>query len=144
MSQSARSRAQPEGRHRAKPGSRGEGDYFRVVVRDKDQFTTFRNHDIGQEGHIQRLAGRRSSGSWATQAWLISKEDAHRRGQSLVADTEDAQEVLEQLGSTPKHVKGDIFEAKPRPNVPEKVKPTKAQREARSANIKKAQAARHK
>jgi hypothetical protein len=40
-------------------------------------------------------------------------------------------------------VEGDVFEARPRPNVPEREKPTPAQRRARSANIKKAQAARH-
>jgi hypothetical protein len=40
-------------------------------------------------------------------------------------------------------VKGDIFEARPRPNVPEAAKPTPAQQKARRENIKKAQAARH-
>lgn len=129
---------------RAKPGSKGEGDYFRVVVRDKDQFVTFRNHDIGDKGHIQRLAGQRRSGSWATQAWLISKEDAHQRGQTLSADSEDARTLLNLLESYPKHVKGDIFEAKPRRNVPEREKPTQAQRRARSENIKKAQSAKRK
>jgi len=46
------------------------------------------------------------------------------------------------LGSKPKHVKGDIFEAKDKPNVPEKKKPTEAQKKAWAENIKKAQAAR--
>ena len=41
------------------------------------------------------------------------------------------------------HVKADMFEAKPRPNVPEKDKPTEAQKKARKENIKKAQKARH-
>ena len=50
--------------------------------------------------------------------------------------------VIEALGSTPKHVKGDVFEAKDRPNVPESKKPTPAQQRARLANIKKAQQAR--
>ena len=48
------------------------------------------------------------------------------------------------LGSEPKHVKGDVFKAKDRPNVPEREKPTTAQQKARSTNIKKAQAARNR
>jgi len=104
--------AQPEGRKRAKPGTKGEGDYFRIVVRPKEEFTTFRYHDVGEKGHILRLAGKRSSGSWDTQVWLISKEDAHIEGSTLVSDTDDAKEVIESLGTKPKHVKGDIFEAK--------------------------------
>ncbi len=134
--------AQPEGRQRAKPGTTGEGSYFRIVVRPKEEFTTFRYHDVGEKGHIQRLAGKRSSGSWATQTWLISKEDAHLDGSSLVPDTSDARKLLETLGSKPKHVKGDIFAASDRPNVPERLKPTPAQLRARRENIKKAQQAR--
>lgn len=134
--------AQPEGRKRAKPGTKGEGEYFRIVVRPKDEFTTFRYQDVGEKGHILRLAGKRSSGSWDTQAWLISKDDAHLDGSHLVANTDDAKKVIQALGSTPIHVKGDIFEAKDRPNVPERKKPTEAQQKARLANIKKAQQAR--
>jgi hypothetical protein len=136
--------AQPEGRMRAKPGTKGGGDYYRIVVRDKDEFTSFRYHDVGDKGHIQRLAGKRSSGSWDTQSWLISKDDAHLDGDNLVPDTADARKLLETLGSIPKHVKGDVFEAKDRPNVPERAKPTEAQQRSRMANIKKAQAARWK
>jgi hypothetical protein len=134
--------AQPEGRKRAKPGTKGEGDYFRIVVRSKEQFSTFRTQDVGEKGHILRLAGKRSSGSWDTQAWLISKEDAHLEGDTLVANSEDARKVIEALGSRPKHLKGDVFEAKDRPNVPESEKPTEAQSRARLENIKKAQQAR--
>jgi hypothetical protein len=74
--------------------------------------------------------------------WLISKEDAHVVGEKLVPDTEEAREVLAKLGSEPVHVKGDVFEARPRRNVPEREKPTLAQKRARRANINKAQAAR--
>lgn len=136
--------AQPEGRKRAKPGTKGEGDYFRIVVRPKEQFTTFRYHDVGEKGHILRLAGKRSSGSWDTQVWLISKDDAHLEGEALIADTDDARKVIEALGTKPKHVKGDTFEAKDRPNVPENNKPTEAQKRARPENIKQAQQARWK
>ncbi len=136
--------AQPEGRVRAKPGTRGGGEYYRIVVRPKEEFTTFRYHDIGQRGHLQRLAGKRGSGSWDTQSWLISKADAHVAGNTLVADSADARDLLEKLGSKPRLVKGDVFKAKDRPNVPERLKPTPAQQRARQENIKKAQAARWK
>lgn len=112
MSKRQHSRAQPEGRSRAKPGSTGEGDYFHVVVRDKNQFTSFRTQDVGDPGGLQRRAGRRSSGSWSTQAWLISKDDAHVEDGELIADSQDAKDLLERLGSTPTHEKGDVFRAK--------------------------------
>ena len=142
MTPRERALAQPEGRKRAKPGTKGEGDYFRIVVRPKEDFTTFRYHDVGEKGHILRLAGKRRSGSWDTQVWLIGKDDAHIEGDTLVADTDDARRVIEALGTKPKHVKGDVFEAKDRPNVPESKKPTKAQQRARLENVKKAQQAR--
>jgi hypothetical protein len=129
-------------RKRAKPGTTGEGDYFRITVRPKEEFSTFRYQDVGEKGHIQRLAGRRSSGSWDTQVWLISKEDAHIEGDTLIPDTDDARNLIEGLGSKPTHVEGDVFNAKDRPNVPESKKPTEAQQRARLENIKKAQQAR--
>jgi hypothetical protein len=136
-------RAQPEGRGRMKPGTGGGGEYYHVGVRPKEGFVTFRTQDVGEPGHVQRVAGKRQSGSWDTVKWLISKEDAHVEGGKLVPDTEEVRDVLAKLGSEPMHVEGDVFEAKPRRNVPEREKPTPAQQRARRANIKKAQAARH-
>lgn len=144
MSAREHARAQPEGRARKKPGTTGEGDYYHVEVRPKDEFTTFRTQDVGDEGHIQRVAGKRSSGSWGTAKWLISKEDAHVEGGRLIGDTKDAKDLLKQLGSRPVQLRGDRFEARDRPNVPERSKPTAAQTRARRQNIKKAQAARRK
>jgi hypothetical protein len=143
MSHRQRARAQPEGRKRQKPGTGGEGDYFHVAVRPKEDFVTFRTQDVGEPGHIQRVADKRRSGSWDTVKWLISKEDAHVEAGKLVPDTEEVREVLAKLGSEPEHVKGDTFEARPRRNIPEREKPTPAQQRARRANIKKAQATRH-
>jgi hypothetical protein len=142
MSSQAHAKAQPEGRGRAKPGATGEGAYYHIAVRPKEEFTTFRTHDVGKKGGIERVAGKRPSGSWDDQQWLISKEQAHVEQGQLVPDTEDAREVLDALGSQPVHVQGDRFAAKPRINVPESAKPTPAQRQARARNIKKAQAAR--
>lgn len=143
MSHSEHARAQPESRKRKKPGTGCEGDYYHVAVRDKKDFATFRTQDVGEPGHVQRVAGKRESGSWDTVKWLISKEDAHIEDGKLLPDTEEVREVLSKLGSKPKHVKGDVFEAEPRPDVPEREKPTPAQRRARNANIKRAQATRH-
>ncbi|RPJ25669.1 MAG: hypothetical protein EHM33_13860 [Chloroflexi bacterium] len=144
MSSSAHSKAQPEGRGRKKPGTTGEGNYYHVEVRPKDEFTTFRTQDVGGEGHLQRVAGKRSSGSWATVKWLIGKEDAHVEDGKLVPDTKDAKDLIKKLGSEPVHKRGDRFEAKPGRNIPEREKPTAAQTRARRQNIKKAQATRRK
>ena len=111
-------RRQPEGRARKKPGTTGKGDFYRIVVRPKEQFVSFRNHDVGDKGHIERIAGRRKTGSWATQAWLISKGDADIKNKILVGKTKDVKCVLAKLQSKPKFIKGDIFEAKPRNNGP--------------------------
>jgi hypothetical protein len=134
MSSREHSRSQPEGRGRQKPGNTGQGNYYHVEVRPGDEFTAFRTQDVGGKGHLQRVAGRRSSGSWATTKWLIGKEDAHVEDGQLVGDTKDAKDLLRKLGSKPVQVRGDRFEAKP----------TAAQKRARSQNIKKAQATRRK
>lgn len=142
MSHRQRALAQPEGRMRQKPGMGEQGNYYRINVRPKRGFVTFRAHDLGQSGHIERIAGKRRSGSWDTAVWLISKKDAHIEHGRLIPDTPDARAVLDRLGSAPVHVKGDIFQANPRPNIPEREKPTAAQRRASRENITKAQAAR--
>ena len=129
---------------RKKPGSSGMGDYYHIEVRPKSEFVSFRTQDIGRKGHIQRVAGKRSNGSWSTAKWLIGKGDAHVQGSKLIPDTKDAKEVIKQLGSQPVHVIGDRFKASPRPDVPERAKPTPAQQRARRENIKKAQATRHR
>jgi hypothetical protein len=127
---------------RRSPGSSGQGEYYHVEVRPGEDFVTYRTQDVGDPGHIQRVAGKRESGSWATVKWLIDKDDAHVEGDTLVGDTRDAKDVIKKLGSKVTHKSGDRFEAKPRRNVAEKSKPTTAQKKARSQNIKKAQTAR--
>lgn len=136
--------AQPEGLARKKPGMGGEGKFYRVVVRPKSEFVSFRNHDVGKKGHVERLAGKRASGSWATHAWLIDKKESEVVGKTLVGKSKDVKDVLGKLSSKPMLFKGDIFKAKPRKNIPEKSKPTVAMKRAQAKNIKKAQAARWK
>ena len=126
---------------RAKPGARGGGNFFHIQVRPRTDFVTFRNQDVGGRGGIERVAGRRANGSWDTQKWLVGKSEAHIDSRKLVADSLAAEKVLAQLGSAPRHLGGDRFIAKPRRNIPERAKPTRAMRRAQLANIKKAQAA---
>ncbi len=143
MSHRQHALAQPEGRARAKPGTKGQGKYYRIIVRPKEEFVTFRYHDVGQPGHLERLAGKRSSGSWADQAWLISKEDAHTSNGSLIPDSADAKKILKIIGPV-RRIRGDVFQGHPRRNIPEREKPTPTQRRAQMENIRKAQAARWK
>jgi hypothetical protein len=133
-----------QGRSRQKPGSGGSGNYYHVEVREGNEFETFRTQDVGDQGHLQRVAGKRPRGSWATVKWLISKEDAHVEDGKLVGDTKDAKDLLKKLRSRPVQIRGDRFESKPRRNVPERAKPTTAQQRARRQNIKKAQSARER
>jgi hypothetical protein len=97
----------------AKPGSSGEGHYFHVGVQTSSGFETFRTQDVGEPGHIQRVAGQRSNGEWETVKWLIGKEDAHIEDGELIPDSEAAEKLLDDLGAEPIHIEGDIFEAKP-------------------------------
>lgn len=133
-----------KGRARKKPGMGKRGKYYRVVVRPKSEFTSFRAHDIGRKGHSIRLAGKRKNGSWSTQAWLIAKSDATVKGGILVGKDSETKKILSKLRTKPRKVKGNVFQAKSRKNIPEKSKPTAAMRRAQKRNIKKAQAARRK
>src|SRR3954452_8201843 len=120
MSHTEHARAQPPGRDRKAPGTGGEGHFYRIAVRPKGQFVTFRTQDVGGPGHIERVAGKRGSGSWDTQAWLGSKGAPHAEGDKLIPDTEDARSLFAKLVSEPTLVKQDVFKAKDRPNVPER------------------------
>jgi len=144
MSARERAEARPDARERTQPGRGGEGDYFHIGVRDKNNFTTFRTHDVGEEGGLQRVTGQRESGSWDTVKWLVSKDYAHRDGDRLIADEPAARNLFVELGSAPEHVEGDFYSAKPRPDVPEKNKPTEAQKRARKENLEMAREARRK
>lgn len=128
-------------RKRAKPGSRGGGRFFHIEVRPAAQFIAFRVQDIGAPGGVERVAGRRASGTWATAKWLVEKTHAHVEDGRLVSDSPESKKLFNTLGSAPVHVEGDRFRAKPRRDIPEYEKPTPAMRRAQLANIKKAQAA---
>jgi hypothetical protein len=140
--QTTKKNSQSQSSRRQKPGSGGQGNYYHIEVRDGGDFETFRTQDVGDPGHVQRVSGKRASGSWATVKWLIGKEDAHVEDGKLVGDTKDAKDLLKKLRTRPVKIRGDRFEARPRRNVPERSKPTAAQTRARRQNVKKAQSAR--
>lgn len=144
MTRREHSLAQPQGRMRKKPGTTGHGKFFRIEVRPKSEFKTFRVQDVGKKGGLERLAGRRGSGSWGTVSWLVSKKDAKVKNRELVITGTRAKSVLKSLRGPIRRVKGDIFRAHNKPNVPERAKPTSAMKRAQMANIKKAQLARRR
>jgi len=109
-----KAKKQSASQKREKPGSSGEGDYYHVELPTSGDFTTYRTQDVGEAGHIQRVGGKRSSGSWTTVKWLISKDDAHVQNGRLVADTKDAKDVLDKLGVPPMHLTGDRFQVEGR------------------------------
>ena len=144
MTSRQRALAQPQGKSRKKPGTTGKGEFYRIEVRPKAQFSSFRTQDVGKKGGLERVAGHRPSGSWDTATWLVSKKDAHVIGKKLVITGAKAKSVLRSLSGAITHSKGDVFHAKPLKNVPERLKPTAKQKSAESKNIKKAQQARKK
>jgi hypothetical protein len=128
-------------RQRARPGSRGKGRFFHIVVRPNSQFVRFRVQDIGGRGGVERVAGQRANGTWDTVKWLVEKTHAHAHGDTLVADSAEARKLLRTLSSAPVRVGGDRFRAKPRTRIPGSEKPTLKQRRAWRRNILKAQRA---
>lgn len=120
------------------PGSTGKGNFYRINVRPKGDFTSFRVQDVGDKGGLERLAGHRASGSWDTVTWLIEKKDAHVKNGHLIVTGTKAKSVLKNISGHIYHVKGDIFRAHPEKNVPEAQKPTPAMRRSYRARRKKA------
>lgn len=146
MTSRQRALAQPQGKGRKKPGMGGAGTFYRIEVRPKGQFTSFRTQDVGKKGGLERVAGRRSSGSWDTATWLIDKKHAHVTpgGQLVIDNVKERAALTKATRGKITHVKGDIFHAHPAKNVAEKHKPTPAMKKAQRTNIKKAQAVRKK
>lgn len=109
-------KVQPKGRSRRKPGTTGQGRFYRIEIRPKGEFKTFRIQDVGKKGDLERLAGKRASGSWDTVTWLIEKDVAHidRTGKLVFDDAKVKESLEKQIRGRIVHVKGDIFKAMPR------------------------------
>jgi hypothetical protein len=104
------------GRGRAKPGTRGGGRFFRIEVAPARRFIAFRYHDVGKNGGVERVAGKRPDGAWGTAGWLISKAMARVESGRLVPDAATARKLLAAIGTVPRHRAGDRFVAKNRMN----------------------------
>jgi hypothetical protein len=100
---------------RKAPGTTGKGKFYRIEIRPKREFVIFRNQDVGKKGGLERLAGKRRSGTWDTVSWLISKDKAHidRHGHLKIDSAKD-RTILKQIKGRIVHVKGDVFKAHPR------------------------------
>jgi len=107
---------------RALPGTTGEGNFYRIVIRPKSQFILFRNHDVGGIGHIERIAGKRSDGTWDTQCWLVDKKDAKIIDNHLTSKIDSVKELFSTFEHPPEFVKGDIFKTKIKESVKSKIK----------------------
>ncbi|HEY0979678.1 MAG TPA: hypothetical protein VGE23_02470 [Candidatus Paceibacterota bacterium] len=131
---------------RRAPGTGPDALFYRIEVRPGRDFKMFRTQDVGQKGGLERVAGKRASGSWDTQAWLISKKSAHvtSAGRLVIDDPEEREAIESAVGGPIVRLKSGIFRAKPRKNVPEKDKPTPSMQRAQKKNIKKAHPARAK
>jgi len=134
------------GRARRKPGTGPAAGYYRIEVRPARSFASFRTQDVGKKGGLERIAGHRESGSWDTQAWLVSKDHAHvnDKNELVIDNAQECQALKKAISGKITLVEGGIFRARPAKNIPETSKPTPAMKRAQTANIKKAQAARKK
>jgi hypothetical protein len=137
----AKPRAKSTVRRRTKSAARPRG-FFHIEVQPKEAFVEFKTQDIGSEGRIERVAGKRAGGAWSTQEWLIAKDQAHVERGTLIGDTVDARRVLTMLGSEPRHIKADRFTIHGHTGLPEDVRPTLAPRRAGLSNVRAPQKGR--
>jgi hypothetical protein len=134
-------RAKSTARRRAKSAARQRG-FFHIEVQPKEAFVEFKTQDIGSEGGIERIAGKRAGGAWSTQEWLIAKDQAHVERGTLIGDTVDARRVLTMLGSEPRHIKADRFTIHGPSGMPAEARPTLAPRRAGLTNLQAPQKGR--
>ena len=129
---------------RQKPRTARVAQYYHIEVLPRADFVNFQTQAVGRQGRIQRVAGQRSSGYWSTVKWMIDKKEAHVQDNKLVADSLAAKSVMEQLGSEPVRMLGDLFKARPRPGFREEPKPVRSSPRVRRENGTKSRASRKK
>ena len=134
-------RAKSTVRRRTKSAARQRG-FFHIEVQPKEAFVEFKTQDIGSDGGIERVAGKRAGGAWSTQEWLIAKDQAHVERGTLIGDTVDARRVLTMLGTEPRHIKADRFTIHGHRGMPADVSPTMAPRRAGLSNVQAPQKGR--
>lgn len=136
----AKPRSKPQAR-RAKASAKRRGS-FHIEVQPKEAFVEFKTQDIGRDGGIERIAGKRAGGAWSTQEWVIAKDQAHVERGMLIGDTVDARRVLTMLGAEPRHIKADRFTIHGHTGMPADVSPTLAPRRAGLGNVQAPQKGR--
>lgn len=99
---------------RKEPGSTGKGEFYHIELLPSDDYVKVRNHDVGEKGWLERVAGMREDGERDTIGWLVSKDDAHVRDGKLILDEEKMKDLLDEISWDIVHVKGDIFKAEPK------------------------------
>ncbi len=102
---------------RATNSSGEESNFYHLALRPADQFTIFRTHDVGLNGHTLRVSAKKHGTRWVTQEWLVNKADAHIEGDHLVADEPSVQKFISKLGTAPRRIEGDRFVVKPKRHV---------------------------
>jgi hypothetical protein len=137
----AKPRAKSTVRRRTKTAARQHG-FFHIEVQPREAFMEFKTQEIGRDGGIERVAGKRAGGSWSTQEWLIAKDQAHVERGLLIGDTVDARRVLTMLGTEPRHIKADRFTIHGHTGMPADVSPTLAPRHADLTNVRAPQKGR--
>ena len=126
---------------RTKSAARRRG-FFHIEVQPREAFVAFKIQNIGGEGGIERIAGKRAGGSWSTQEWLIAKDQAHVERGTLIGDTVDARRVLTMLGSEPRRIKADRFSIHGHTGMPADISPTLAPRRGGLTNVQAPQKGR--
>ncbi len=91
--------------------AKNQGGFYYIEVRPKEDYKTFRTHDVGDKDGIERVGGQRADGSWETVKWLVSKKMARVENGRLVADHPEAKKLFDELGLKPKLIEGNCFEA---------------------------------
>lgn len=98
-------------------GEKGTGNFYRVELLDADDFVTFRNHDVGGEGGLERVAAIKKNDDgqeeWHTQAWLIEKNMAKDENGWLQPTHPDAKSLFDSFATKPRHIKGDMYRSRP-------------------------------
>jgi|GEM_PF-4803962 len=81
---------------RARHISEWAKDYYRIKVRPKNQFSTFRIEHLTENDSIE-ITGKLADGSWGTQQWLINKGDVRIENGRLVADDDRIQDAIDHM-----------------------------------------------
>lgn len=79
-------------------------DFYLIIVRPKAEFVAFRFCGCGHSNRNHQLEGQTGQGNWNTQAWYISKNEAHIDEEKLVGDSEEAKSIISSLKSGLSHL----------------------------------------